>query len=270
MSNEIITTVSGVLRDPVSAKDYDVDRLLAEFSVNKKNMVGEKYEDVEEHYIPEYTPISNQGSAGTCVANSICDMFEILVGIEKGGKWVQQYSRRFLYFISRAAHDATDRDTGTYPRLAFSQLTKAGIVLEKYFPYSDRLKDLTTSPPVDMFTMASNNRINSFWRLKKTGSALVDQIVGCIVNNHPVEFCTPVNREFQLYRGGEKVFGSFPNPVGNHSMLLTGFKRRGSRVEFVGRNSWGSGWGINGHFWMAESALNKCFDLWTATKMDLI
>jgi len=144
----------------------------------------------DEHIIPEYTPVSNQGSFGTCAANAGVDLFEMLLGIEKGPDAVVQLSRMFAYRIARARHKATDVDKGTYLRAVFDQMRKIGVVEEKYFPY--KKENLFKSPGLDLYTMASNNRIHSFYKIKSKGSKKLSQIKLAIRANHPVAFCMPV------------------------------------------------------------------------------
>lgn len=264
---EIETTVKGVISSGTDERDYSYLDLSLHLPTDLAEQVGEGIEIV----IPQYTPISNQGSAGTCVTNAICDALEILIGVTHGKKEVRQLSRRMLYFLARTLSNTTDRDSGTSPRLAFMQARTVGVVEEKYFPYSDDLEDLCVSPPLDCYTMASNNRINSFYRMYgKNINVLARQIADCIVNGHPVVFCTPVSREFQRYRGEKKVFGRMGSSVGNHCMIIVGFRYKDDKLEFLWRNSWGPNWGADGHCWVSQDTLFSCFEIWTATKIKVI
>jgi|SRR5690606_24384266 len=65
------------------------------FKFTSNNLV--KYaSNNDEYIIPEYTPISNQKSIGSCVANSIADAFEIMSGLKDPNN-VKQFSRMFVY-----------------------------------------------------------------------------------------------------------------------------------------------------------------------------
>ena len=57
---------------------------------------------------------------------------------------------------------------------------------------------------------------------------------------------------------------------GGHAVVLCGYDENkvmpdGSKGAFLVRNSWGSGWGLAGYFWMAANYLadvNLCSDFW--------
>lgn len=56
--------------------------------------------------------------------------------------------------------------------------------------------------------------------------------------------------------------------VGGHCVALVGYDDE--RKAFLVRNSWGTGWGLNGYFWMPyEYVLNTnlCADFWTILKV---
>lgn len=225
------------------------------------------------HVIPEHTPVSNQGQAGTCVANTWCDMHEILMGLENPNG-VIQLSRRFAYFISRFYTGDTDKDEGTYLRSMAHQFSAIGVVDEQYFPYSDKSVDLIPSggkspaePELDLYTMASNNRIDSFYRLTSFGERLLDDMELAIRSNHPVAFGAPVGDEFMTYRGGGHTFEPPAQSRGAHAMLVVGVRVRNGKREWYIRNSWGLEWGDAGHVWVNSEYVQLFRDIWVGTKM---
>jgi C1A family cysteine protease len=219
-----------------------------------------------EHIIPEHTPISNQGSIGSCVANAWCDMLEILDGLE-GSDAVEQLSRLFLYWVSRYLHGATGQDKGTYLRSAAHQLRKIGIVEEKYHKYENN--HVFTGPELDLYMMASNNRINSFYRLDGDDEERRLAIELAILADHPVVFGTPVSKEFTQKYGNNDVVQRPSSWVGRHAMIVTGIRKRDEHWEYLWRNSWGSGWGNNGHCWVDQDYMlwDETEDLWVGSRM---
>lgn len=221
---------------------------------------------MDTHIIPEYTPISNQGRFGTCAANAGVDLFEMLLGLEKGPEAVLQFSRMFAYRLARVLHKATDVDDGTYLRAVFTQLFKVGIIEEEYFTYKEA--NLFKTPPLDLYTMASNNRIHSFYRIKGKGDKKLEQIRFAIGLDHPVAFSIPVSKDFCRYKGGNYIWKDMDDDVGNHAMIITGMSTAGQRERFLIRNSWGERWGDKGHCWMDAGLIaREAYDMWVGTRM---
>jgi len=216
-----------------------------------------------EYIIEENTPISNQGRLGSCVANAVMDALEMVMPVPV------QLSRLFAYWVSQALHGDTRKDSGTYNRACFHQAMVIGLVPEEHYPYIDTLEAATKNPELDLFTMASNNKLKQVYRIVKTGSDLVDQIEIAIRTNHPVVFAMDVNKEFTRYRGGGHVWNDMPNTIGGHAMVLTGVRRNTDKREFLDRNSWGVGWGDEGHCWMTEELIREqARDIWVGTQLE--
>lgn len=223
--------------------------------------------------IPEYTPISNQGRAGSCVANSCADMLEMLLGVERVearrpvGE-IPQLSRLFLYWVARATHKAQHKDEGTFIRAAATQLMTIGIPPETCWPYD--LNNVCKSPTLEAYTLASDNKIEGMFRITSTGGNRVEDIRAAIEFNHPVVFGTIVGDDFGSYRGEDRVFDLPTHIKGRHAMLITGFRTRDNgSTDFYVRNSWGDGWGLYGHVWLSQEYIqdSQTQDLWVGTRM---
>lgn len=224
-----------------------------------------------EYCIPEYTPIGNQGSAGSCVANAFCDGLEILIGVQQGADKVVQLSRRHLYWIARNTHNSTQVDGGTYLRAAAWQLQKIGVMPEKYYPYSDKIDDIIAKPPLSSYTMASENRVTGHFRITTTGQNRLDEIERAIRANHPVTFGTRISDTFKK-ANGKSVLKPTASTIGGHAMLVVGVRKVNDRREFKWRNSWGTRWGDHGYIWVDELFMtwNRTTDLWVLTRMQEI
>jgi C1A family cysteine protease len=223
-----------------------------------------------EYVIPEYTPISNQGMISSCVANSWCDALEILQGVENP-KAVTQLSRLFLYWIARDLVGHQRMDKGAFNRAAAHQLNKIGTVAEKWFPY-DIIK-VFDSPELDLYTMASKNKISSFYALYSTGQNKLKDIEKAIRANHPVIISTGIGDDFINYKGGNHIL-TFPDKIkGYHAMIIVGV---GSTIDgkkkFLLRNSWSRTWGDNGYVWFSDDYIlnDMTNDLWVGTNMKII
>lgn len=285
MSGELITTLAGRclpdaqmrLWDPKtkthSSPDWEkLDRAFERVSRSLHQVATTQIGDFV-HVIVEHTPVSNQGQIGSCVANSWCDMHEILMGLENPNN-VVQLSRRFAYFIARFLTGDTGKDDGTYLRSMAHQFRAIGVVDEQFFPYSDKPEDVIAGPgkspaepELDLYTMASNNRIESFYRLTSKGEQLLDDLELAIRSNHPVAFAAPVGDDFMAYRGGGHVLGPPALSRGAHAMLVVGVRTRKGKREWYIRNSWGLGWGDAGHVWVSSDYVAQFSDIWVGTQM---
>jgi hypothetical protein len=247
-----------------STKDYEFGRIESSLKTMTQYSSGGLY---SEHVIPEFTPISHQLRIGACGPNAVVDMFEILDGLDGMDK-VEQMSRLWLYWLARYLVGDTDKDEGSYLRANLHQCNKVGLVLESDFPYVE-----TNLYPekieADLYTMASNNRIEGFYSLGSNGKQRGDEIELAVRTNHPVVFGTAVSEQFTKYRGGGQVWGIPSSIKGFHAMLIVGVRYQAGRRQFLLRNSWGKDWGDNGRVWVDEDYVlwSKSSDFWVGTKM---
>lgn len=242
-------------------KDRNFDRIRSTFK--QKTISWGMW---SEHIIPEFTPISNQLDIGSCASNAVADTMEILDGLD-GTDQVEQLSRLWLYWLARYLVGDTDKDAGSYIRANFHQLSKVGVILEKDFPY-EHANVFPKQVSLDLYTMASSNKLNSFYRLTSVGDQLAMEVELSIRTNHPVVFGTPVSHEFTRYSGGGHVWVPPTNWPGRHAMIIVGIRYGNGRRQFLLRNSWGKGWGDDGHCWVDESYItwSETQDIWVGSK----
>jgi len=219
----------------------------------------------DEFILPEYTPISNQLSLGSCVANAWADALEIMLGIDLGED-APQLSRLFLYWTARCKSQLQHEDRGCFIRDAARQLLELGIPRESTWAYVE--DNVFTSPPLEAFNEASEHQIRGLFRIDGTGQTRIDEVEACLRFMQPVVFGTAVGQDFADYNGSQLVFDPPISPVGRHAMIIVGMRTRlnGAR-EFRVRNSWGEEWGDKGHAWISEAYLcsNQTSDLWMGT-----
>lgn len=220
------------------------------------------------HIIPEFTPISNQGHIGSCVANSTADCLEILKGLEDPSR-VEQVSRLFIYYNARIYQNETSKDNGCYIHDALDSLTKLGVCRESTWIYDT--SKVFIQPPLEAYREGNDNTITSFYQITSTGINRINDIIKAINSNHPVIFGSQVDQELVNYRGENKVFGPPSKSEGGHAMLITGFRTNANGTrDFWIRNSWGEKtWGINGHCWFSEDYIkwSATHDLFVPTRM---
>lgn len=219
---------------------------------------------VDEHILPQTTPVSYQGGAGSCVLNATCDAFELLSDDPV------QISRLDGYWKCRVQLGEEDKDEGTYPRTAFSQFAKVGFCREDLWPYD--LSKLYVRPSIAALQDAYDHRIAGYFRINATGAAREEEIQAAILSRHPVVFGTEVGRPFVEYDGSdENLVWNYPaHSIGGHAMVIVGFrKRQNGEFDYLLRNSWGTAWGSRihaGHAWASSGWVRTFTDLWVPTQ----
>lgn len=219
------------------------------------------------HVIPEHTPVSYQGSLGSCVANSVGDLIEIVLGLENPAN-VVQISRLHLYWNARSYTHDTDKDEGTYIRNAIDSLRTLGVCRESTWPYD--VSKVFAQPPLSAYKESLDNKIEAYYRIVGMNQSRVDGVEAAIRANHPVTIATAVDNAFIGYRGGGKVWSPPTSWAGFHAMIVVGVRlSKTGRREFLLRNSWGAGWGDNGYCWVDEDYVgwNQSEDFWCVTRV---
>ena len=247
--------------------DRDVSTLVA---VNSFTSAVEAYKKAEvsfgqEVILPhlEMSPVSNQGTLGTCVANAVCDGLE-LCRAQEGP--VEQLSRLSLYSFSRALHGAQNVDKGTYNRCALHQATIVGVLPESKWPYNAAMVNVT--PPNKLIILASDNRVEGFYLVE--GPGLVDMVKLSLRAHQPLVFSAELDMDDYQNPAPGSILGPPKKISGRHAQLLVGYRvLNDGKTIFRVRNSWGIGWGDGGYTWITEDYLASphVFDIWAMTRM---
>jgi C1A family cysteine protease len=244
-------------KDPVSDKDLI-------FSSLKDKLVKTGELSFDEFELPEHTPISDQGNIGSCTANATIDALEILLGL-KSKDSVVQLSRLFTYYNSRVYIGKPDKDSGGHLRNVFDSLKRFGVCLESSWDYD--VSKVFIQPPIYAYQEAIDNKIDSYYRIDSYDDGRVRDVITALRNNYPIVFVTSISDTFAKNWGAEVVFSPPKDSIGNHAMILTGYKKVNGNYQFKVRNSWGNLWGKNGHCWITDDYLNHytTSDLWVPT-----
>lgn len=224
-----------------------------------KNDLTKLASNTNEHYIEEYTPISNQQNLGSCVANATCDALEILLGNER--KEVIQLSRLFVYWNARMYTKETNKDQGCFIRNAFDSIKRLGVCKEETWKYDE--DNVFAQPPISAYKEGNDNTIEEFYRINSTDQTRINEIKLAILADHPVVFGTAVSEDFIYNTNPNKVWSKPDKIYGYHAMIIVGFKDD----NFYIRNSWSQNWGDNGHCWMDKNYLtwSNTTDLYVPT-----
>jgi hypothetical protein len=190
-------------------------------------------------WLLERTPISSQGSAGTCAANATCDACEQVMPN------VVQLARRFVYWNALRMRREEAADSGTDLYACFHSLTLQGVCEETVWPYDPEA--VLQRPSLAAYERAYDNRLATFYSIKPYGGSTLPTIDDALHGATPVAFGMSVNvGDFRGYKAGSVI--EAPSVTdGGHAMVIVGYKMLNGRKVYIFRNSWGVRWGDRGY-----------------------
>lgn len=232
------------------------------------------------------SPVEDQGSLGSCTANSAVGIVEYFER-RAGGNHVEG-SRLFVYKATRNLMGATG-DTGAWLRFTMGALTLCGIPPAKYWPYTDADPDFDEEPPSFVYAVADNyEAINYFCHdplgANKPPPDVLQSVKWFVAAGIPSMFGFWGFDSFDH----SDVPGGIPYPCPGeqaqwgHAIVAIGYddkKKIKNTVcnetttgAFLIRNSWGTGWGEEGYGWMPyEYVLSGlAVDFWSLLSMKWI
>ena len=202
----------------------------------------------------ELMPVRNQGSQGTCYAQSAACMKEWQ---EKHNYDNNEYfSPQFFYNLRSNKYDEnTNNDEGMYGRDVMILLKTYGICPEQLYPYG-KIED-RGNISVEIYEKAKLNVIDTYARIYT-----IDDLKMSLFLNGPAIIGFPVyNYSDQMWKknGNE-------NMKGGHAMTIVGYTELG----FIIRNSWGDNWNEDGYTTYYYNDWGAHWEVWsTVDKKDI-
>jgi C1A family cysteine protease len=208
----------------------------------------------------ECPPVYDQGQLGSCTANAIAGAIEF-DQIKRGASAFVP-SRLFIYYNERAIEGTIAHDAGAQIRDGVKSVATLGAPNETDWPYDIKL--FTHKPPAVAYTDAKQDVVTSYSRVPRDTT----QMRGCLADGFPFILGFTVYESFESQAVADSGILNMPasgeKVMGGHAVLAVGYDD--SRRAFIVRNSWGSGWGIKGYFWMPYEYLQSdhlSSDFWT-------
>ena len=226
-------------------------------------------------YRPNLPPVFDQGQRGSCVACAATWTVKAFEEMSQGDYPQGGLSAAFLYAMCKQI-DGIPAQEGTFPRVAMKVLQQYGVCPEVNLPYTT-LASLP-APQVPQVpdaakAAAGKYRIQTYAQLCAPGdtdrSSLLDLIRQALQREGPILMALLVCENFQP--GAD---GKLPLPqgrvLGGHAVGIAGdLPDQGCLIM---RNSWGSGFGLDGYAllpyeWLTHRADAYgwyVFEAWTA------
>jgi C1A family cysteine protease len=206
----------------------------------------------------ESFPIYNQGTIGSCTANALAAAFHF----EQWRQGVKAFcpSRLFIYYNERAVEGHISEDTGASLRDGIRVLHKFGVCPESSWPYDPA--QFKEKPPQECYSAAEAYRCQKYARVDQT----LESLKGCLAAGYPFVFGFQIFCDFMIgetQKTGTMAWPPRGAPHGGHAVQACGFDDE--REVFIVRNSWGVGWGDQGHFYMPYKFMvhpQLCHDFW--------
>ena len=214
---------------------------------------------------PRMPPIADQGQLGSCTAFATCAAFDFLEA--SSGNAFLDPSHLFQYWNTRELEGTTGTDSGASIRDAIKVTGQFGMCAESLWPYV--IKKFRTKPPAKCYARARTCEVAEYLRVDSTN---IVELKTCLAGGYPIVFGATLYESFEnpgpnsrgiirMPKKGEQV-------LGGHAQVIVGYDD--AKKAFKVRNSWGTGWGVDGYEWMPYAYLtnlNLADDFWTLRKL---
>jgi C1A family cysteine protease len=209
---------------------------------------------------PLMPPVYNQDNLGMCTGTAIAADCHYQMIRQGGSVW--QPSPMFIYYNERVIEGTVNVDCGAELRNGMKAINRWGVCPESLYPFI--ASDFKKKPSRQAYAEAIKHRVVEYTRIPQS----LIQLKACLAEGDPFVFGFTVYDSFES--DVVATTGNMPMPSANESMLgghavkSVGFDD--SRKVFIVRNSWSSGWGDKGYFYMPYEFIvdpDYAADFWT-------
>jgi len=208
------------------------------------------------------SPIEDQGALGSCTGNAIAGIVEYMD--RRAGKMID-VSRLFIYYEERVLINTVNYDSGAYIRDGIKVVNKKGACLESVWPYM--ISRYRTKPSTAAYNDALRRKANAYQKC-----ANFTAVKQALAQGFPVVVGFDVYESFETQAVANTGVMPYPQAgeqlLGGHAVALVGYNDTTQR--FIARNSWGTGWGDRGYFYMPYQVIqntNMSDDFWIITSV---
>lgn len=203
-------------------------------------------------------PIGNQGTEGSCVGWGIGytahGITRYLNNSVHQSNWGGA-SRSAAYVYNQIK--ISNCGSGSYPNDAMNLIKNQGQCSNSQMPYVDG--GCYTQPSTQQRNWAAGRKSNGWFYVN---SRSVNDIKYYLSQNYPVAACFDVNQSFYDARLYNYVWSSlYGARQGGHCVCIVGYDD--NTRQFKVQNSWGSGWGRSGYFYVTYDNITRGAFNWT-------
>lgn len=209
-----------------------------DFPISRSNRIAKETLADESDFNFQMTK-KNQGLIGSCVGHAVSSTRESKEFEQS--RILKVFSAGFIY-NNRSETDY--QGEGMYPREAYSQLLKCGVVPQSYFPYNlpYHLGKTTLAQQLEvLLKIAFPYRISAYYRMFNNFERQI-----AMQNLGPFTMTLPIYESF-FETGAD---GIVPPPagelVGYHEVPAKNWKIKNGNKCWENQNSWGTEWGYHG------------------------
>lgn len=188
--------------------------------------------------------VYDQGDVNSCTAHAI------------GAAWAYEHiknglpaimpSRLFIYYNERVIEHSVKQDDGAQIRDGIKSLNKLGVCAESDWAYNTAA--VTKKPNKKAYSDALQNVITAYQAVNQNDY----DVKAVLAKNFPVVFGIDVYSSFMSDAVAKNGIVPMPSHTdsleGGHAVLIVGYDD--DTKNFIVRNSWGTGWGDAGYFYL--------------------
>ncbi len=210
--------------------------------------------------------ILDQKSLGSCTANAGVGLVDFC--LKKDGHPFLAGARLFLYYATRVWVEGSPAsvDTGATIRGTLKALAKYGVCPESIDPYV--VSNFSKAPTTAMKNAALNNQALRYALLDAVGVTppqVLTNVKSMLSQGFPCEFGFDVYSNYSSIQGGLWPYPSSQYQLmGGHAVMAVGYDDNvqcpgATKGALLCRNSWGTGWGLSGYFYLPYDFIIKPF-----------
>ena len=214
---------------------------------------------------PQCPGVYDQGQLGSCTGNGWAGAVEFLQ--LKQGLAGFTPSRLFIYYNERVADNDVPTDAGAAISDGAHVVSTQGCPHETLWPYD--ITKFADVPPQPVFADGLQHRALQVQQVSQDLTSMKEVLVSGL----PIVIGFTVFPSFETAQvtatGIVPMPGHHEQQVGGHCVVVVGYDDSDSR--FIVRNSWGTGWGLQGYCMMPYAYLTNprlSSDFWMATKTE--
>jgi len=211
------------------------------------------------------SPIEDQGQLGSCTGNAIAGIIELMQRKQNPARG-RDVSRLFIYYEERLLEGTVNYDSGAYIRDGIKVVNKKGAPLETLWPYL--ISRFRTKPTNAAYTDALKRKATAYQKC-----ANFNAVKTALSQGYPVVMGFDVYESFEYPVTNNTGMMPYPNVnteqlLGGHAVAIVGYNDSLNGGRFICRNSWGTGWGDRGYFYMPYQVVQNTSmsdDFWIIT-----